>query len=88
MICSSLTYTVGRMLSCLCWKEGDGVTASRADWFTRAAISCNKEMEKNNWKHFSQNKFQDFSFIYMQLTSYKLNPLWESYIPQFSLTQL
>lgn len=32
------------MLSCLCWKDGDGVTASSADWLTLAAISCEKDV--------------------------------------------
>lgn len=41
-LCANLTYMLVRRLSCLCWKEGDGVTASRADWLTRAAISCQR----------------------------------------------
>ena len=41
-LCVSPTYMLVRRLSCLCWKEGDGVTASRADWLTRAAISCKR----------------------------------------------
>lgn len=36
----TLSHLLGRMFSCLCWKDGDGVTASRADWFTLAASSC------------------------------------------------
>lgn len=36
---SCKTHVFGRKLSWRCWNDGDGVTASRADWFTRAAVS-------------------------------------------------
>lgn len=41
---SQRTYLPGLMLSCRCWKDGDGVTASSADWLTLAAISCKQDV--------------------------------------------
>lgn len=38
-----VAHVLGLKLSCLCWKDGEGVTASSADWFTLAAISCQRE---------------------------------------------
>lgn len=37
---STGTDVLGLKLSWRCWNEGDGVTASKADWLTLAAVSC------------------------------------------------
>lgn len=67
------SHLLGRMLSCLCWKDGDGVTASRAVWFTLAATSWQKNVfttKLRTWKCLCTLTEQNQSTAVVRVTRY------------------